>query len=475
MSELISRIIPRGKLTAVLSITWIYVFFTSVCIASTELPIKLSMRNAVSAALNTNANLKQAESKQISSISKLRIASLSTSFDAGSRAVVERTSNDRTRSSNLFGGFDFQGLSGTEMSLDVSPYGFGQNRGEVTLQFRRPLTRGKGLLSTKSDKVLGARSDATVQEKQYYLTTQATVLGVVEAYYAAVLASEQVKVQESALAITQEAADGARKRADAGLVAEIEVSRAEIRVAQTKNELNRQKQNARGALDRLMVAIGTGVGQTPELTDGVPEPIADQPSLADAVKTALKNRSELTISEENLTELSRKVMMANDSMRSGLDFVAGFDSSNSDTGILSRTILDQGDFTAGFEYKLPLDKRALVEERRIAERDLDTSRKLRMFQMEQIAQQVRNAYRGVDTARTSLDIFGQNLAVAEDNLRLAQRMVDEGLRDNREVLDAQESLTLVRNQLLSAKVDLYLAGVNLKYAMGENLAHVIGN
>ncbi|HOK55485.1 MAG TPA: TolC family protein, partial [Armatimonadota bacterium] len=107
--------------------------------------------------------------------------------------------------------------------------------------------------------------------------------------------------------------------------------------------------------------------------------------------------------------------------------------------------------------------------RDIANRDLDVLRRLRTYQMEQVTEQVRRAYRNVETAKTTLDILSENVKVAEDNLRLALRMVEEGIDDNRVVLDAQESLTQVEVGLLSAKVDLYLAGINLLYAMGQDL------
>jgi outer membrane protein TolC len=48
-------------------------------------------------------------------------------------------------------------------------------------------------------------------------------------------------------------------------------------------------------------------------------------------------------------------------------------------------------------------------------------------------------------------------------------MVEEGIDDNRIVLDAQDSLTQVESGLLSARVDLYLANINLRYAMGQDL------
>jgi outer membrane protein TolC len=347
----------------------------------------------------------------------------------------------------------------------------GDDANTASLYLLHPLGKGRGLLSSKSNTVLGARSSASIEEKQFYITTQSTVQSVVQTYYNAVLAREQVKVQEQAVTIAKAAADGAKKRAAEGLVAEIEASRAEIRVAQTENELNVQKQKSNAALDSLMIAIGSGVGKKPELIEPIPEPTAlgELPDLATAMEKALKNRAELDVYDTNLSELSRALAMAKDNLKPGLDLVASFSSSSKDSGLLSSSMWNKGNFTTGLEYTLPMDKRSLVEKQRMAETNLQTTRRMRVYEMEQIAQQVREAYRDLQQAKTTVDIYGQNLAVAEDNLRMAQIRVDEGLTDNQEVLNAQEALTQVQNSLISAKVSLYLAAVNLKSAMGEDL------
>lgn len=437
--------------------------------ANGDTTTKLSVADAIDRALDVNANLKQAEANQLTSMSNLKIAGIKTSYGIGTMTGLNHNPDDAGLWTRAFGSFTYDGLVGTEASLDFSPLGLGYERGAVSMTFRKPLRSGSGILSKKADMIAGARSDASIQEKQLYLTRQATVLDVIEAYYQAVLANEQVKVQEKGAKIAEEAADGARKRAEAGLVSGLDVSRAEIRVARTKDQLNIQKQTARAAKDRLMTAIGAGVGEEPELTDGIPEPPTDIPDLAEAITTALDNRAEFAVYDEQLTDQKRKVALAKDQLRPKLDIVAGFNSSNKDAGIISSSLINLGDFRAGLEYRVPLDRRITRENQEIADRNLDVINKLRVLQMENVTEQVRSAYRNVDTSKITLGILGENVKVAEDNLRLAQRMIEEGIDDNRVVLDAQDSLTQVENGLLAARVELYIASINLKYAMGQDL------
>lgn len=441
--------------------------------AEGSVPAKISLVDAIALSIDTNANLKRAEQTYQNSLSRLRIAGFNTNYGLGSTAYAARNPDDVNLSSRVFGSLRYSGFGGTEGSLELSPFGLGDERGSLRLSLRHPLMQGRGPLSAKSDLFLGAQTEVSIQSKEFFLSRQSTILGVIEAYYGAVLAREQVKVQEDAVRIAEDAEVGARKRAEAGLVAEIEVSRASIRLSQTQDQLNRQIQRAKEALDRLMVAIGSGVGESPELIDSIPVSIPEPPALAETVKLALANRSELAISDEDIANQERKLALASDALRPNLDIVAGFNSTRNEAGIISGSLVSLGSFNAGVELRFPLDKRITLEEQDVATRNVDVLNKLRVYKMEQITEQVLRAYRSVESSRTSLEIFGDSLKVAEDNLRLAQRMVEEGLASNREVLEAEASLTQAKTSLLAARTDLYLSHINLNYAMGEDLTTVV--
>jgi len=222
-----------------------------------------------------------------------------------------------------------------------------------------------------------------------------------------------------------------------------------------------------------MIAIGGGIGEVPELVDSVPQvDDAAIPTLADAVKTALANRAELTINDERLAEQERELARAKDNLRPQLDLVAGFNGSRDSEGFLSRSVLNEGLLTTGLEYSIPLDRRINQENRDTATRQLEVLRNLRLFQMDQITEQVRTAYRGVESARASMLILAQNKTTAVENLRIANRMMEEGEGSSRDTLDAQQALTEVDSSLLSGNTDLYLATIELKRAMGEDLTQM---
>ena len=432
-------------------------------------PAKLSLADAVALALKANVGLKSAAESHLASLSQLRIAEFDTSFSVAGNASLERTPDDSGASNRLLGSLSYEGLYGTEASLGFSPFGWGQERSSVGLSIQHPLTRGRGLLSRKADLVQSARSGAIIQSKQLYRSQQSTVLAVVRAYYGAVQARERVKIDEKALDLIEKAAEYARRREEARLARGIDVSRAQVQVAQTKDRLNLQRESARAAVDRLMLAIGVGVGQTPELTDPVPEVNPVVPDLDEAIGQALANRTELFVYSERIANQERRLAIAEEELRPELNAVASFHSTDSGEGLISGSIFDLGYTTVGVELNIPLDRRISREEHDIAARSLDILSEQRTFQTEEIAEEVRSAYRSFEATSTSLDIFSQNLEVAQQNLHIAERMVEEGEGDNRDVLSAQEGLTGVESGIISAETDLYLAIMDLKYAMGEDL------
>ena len=70
-------------------------------------------------------------------------------------------------------------------------------------------------------------------------------------------------------------------------------------------------------------------------------------------------------------------------------------------------------------------------------------------------------------------ILGANLIVAERKLDIANQMVAEGEGSNREVTDAQAELTNTEIGILSAKTDFYLAYLDLRHAMGDDLVGIV--
>ncbi len=462
---------PRA-LAAVRLLSLAIIFLMLACVSLAEDGVtaaKLSLAEALSEAIGVNVRIKQAETDYLESISNVNIANLRTSAEFGSEANLINQPGESGLDNLIYSKYSYNSLFGSQASVDVSPLAFGTKRGYVGLTFSRPLMRGKGKMSDPYNRLASAQSDLKVRDRQYYLSKQETALRVIKAYYRAVQARDQIKVQESAVESAKAVADGTAKKVKAGLVAGIEATRFEIQVAQATNELNLRRQGAKGAMLDLMLEIGSGVGELPELTDAVPDKLPEIPALEEAVTRAIANRQELAITDERISNQQRLLAIAKDQLRPSLAAVAGYNSRLSDSGFISRSLFEAGEFAAGLQYKIPLDRREVKERQQIRERELDVLQKQREYQREAIAQEIGQAYRAVESHRASLKIFSENLEIAEKNLGYANRMVDEAGGTNRDILDAQDAVTQTRSRILSAKTELYISILELQNAMGEQI------
>jgi outer membrane protein TolC len=88
------------------------------------------------------------------------------------------------------------------------------------------------------------------------------------------------------------------------------------------------------------------------------------------------------------------------------------------------------------------------------------------FRRQGIVNEVRQLVRAAENAKNNIDLLVQQQEVDKQNLRSAQRLFEEGLGSNRDLLDAQSSQTQTDSAMLSAKVDYFLTMVNLQNAMG---------
>lgn len=434
-----------------------------------DIPDKLTLADAIGIALRVNAGLKSAETSHTNAESSLRVAGFTTSTTAGGRTAVERVAGDGESYASVFGRLQYADPSGIEASADLTPLALGGDRALLGVTVRRPIMSGRGLLSEKGDALASARTSFAVSSNRLYRARQNTARNVIEAYYDAVRARDQVTVAERAASYAEQAAKDAAKRANEKLIAGIDVSRAEIRAAEKRVLVSLQKQRARAAIDQLLIAIGVGVGKTPELVDAIPEPPAESPDVDAAVQKALANRSELADYDLQIEEQRRRLAIRNDRLRPRLDLVASARSTNSDSGFVSPSLWSSGALSGGLELSFPLDKRVEEANRDVEARELATLSLLKALEEEQISNEVREACRLFESSRVSLEIYTNNLQVAEQSLYQANRRVEEGLDTNRDVLDAQESLANFQTEVLNAKIDLFLAGIRLKYAMGEDI------
>jgi outer membrane protein TolC len=65
--------------------------------------------------------------------------------------------------------------------------------------------------------------------------------------------------------------------------------------------------------------------------------------------------------------------------------------------------------------------------------------------------------------------------LAERSIEIAQRMVEEGLGTNRDLLDAQDDLRQSQTSLVNSQISYYFALIRLRVALGLDLLPVVSS
>jgi len=438
--------------------------------APIAVPARLSLKECLELALDHNANFQQSLVSLANAESRQRATRQLNHGSFESLVTYGHTSRQGYTTVSTFGpsvsmsrpnGSSFTGL-GT-----VPAYTSPRSDGSAALDYTLPLIRGSGRGSETRAQLVQAQIDVDRTRLSHFDDEQGLIQAVAEAYFNAIRAQNLLLIQEEAVRIAEQSTSDSQKKLDAGLIIEIELTRAQLQLSRTRGQLLSQQQQAHNALDALVLIMGLPVGAEPELTDPVTydyKPIDE----AASIQTALERRPEL--SQVKLQQADADVQIAlaqsHKKPRADLNFnflSLGFNLLNG-TGLANvlTTLL-------GLRVSVPVRERPLKENLAQAERNRAILDDEYEFRRQGIVNEVRQLVRSAETEKNNIDLLVQQQEVDKQNLRSAQRLFEEGLGSNRDLLDAQSSQTQTDSAMLSAKVDFFLTMISLQNAMGLSL------
>ena len=284
-----------------------------------------------------------------------------------------------------------------------------------------------------------------------------------------------VRVEEHDLAIAQ--LERAERQLKAGVVAEIEVLRAEVGVAETlesiiiaENQVRDAQRLVKRIINRPDVPQGSATVLVPHTE---PDPIRYAIDTQQLVDQALHDRMEM---------LELELQLAIDA--STIDFarnqtlpLAAFDYTYSLNGLggdLSGAFESLGDFNShdhflGMRVEVPLGNEAAKS--RLHRAVLSRLQRLATRQQREaaITQEVLNAADALDANWQRVLAARQRTVLAGRSLLAEQRQFDLGLRTSNDVLDAQARFADAQSAEVRALTDYEIARVDLAFATGSVL------
>jgi outer membrane protein len=329
----------------------------------------------------------------------------------------------------------------TQFSASVPLYDFGRTSGRVT----------------------NARIQAQGVRENTTRTEQSVVFDVINAYLNGLLAREQVRVAQAAVAMAQADLQRAQAREQQGLAVASDVLSAQAQLAQAKENLIRAQNAVAISLSALNVAMGLPEDAS-TLTQG--KLAAVQVSAGDLVslqQQALKQRPDYHEAQLQAEQAGNSVSLARKEFLPRIDMMGSWEQDN-------QTFAARGgnNWVAGATLTFNIfnggARRAQIAESRAYQRRADAMRS----QMESAVRlQVREAYLNLNAARQRVEASRDSAAQAQESLRILQNRYDAGLATIMDVLRAETMRTSAQNIHLNAVYDYRLAFAALELATGR--------
>jgi outer membrane protein TolC len=183
------------------------------------------------------------------------------------------------------------------------------------------------------------------------------------------------------------------------------------------------------------------------------------------VDIALESRLDLKNTEDRVADAGRKVKVAANALKPGLDFSASVDVETEGKTKAFNFDFDDPSYSAGLALELPFDKKAERNAYRQALINRVASERNFAERIDEIKQEVRNASRGLKQAELTYEIQTQGLELAEQRVESTGLLQQAGRATTRDILESREALLMAQNEVSRALVDHFNARLDLFLAM----------
>jgi len=410
--------------------------------------MRLTLKRAVDIALTPEGSARVALAEQSIRASETHVDQARSAFFPS----VDGSVNERSQTVNLhtFGfNFDFPGFS---IPSIVGPFSIFDARAsaQVTVldftTIRKYRASRSGLQASKAD--LDVTKDQVSEQ-------------VARAYLASLRADAVFDTARANVELSEALERLSQSQKDAGTGTGIEVTRAQVQLANDRQRLIAAENNRRGAVLQLLRAMGLSLSIGVELGDKLSYQAVDTAPVEALLETARKGRTDLKAQQQH-QETARMNYSAVEAER--LPSVSAY----GDYGTIGNEIVGaHPTHTIGIQLKVPLydggrrasrrqESLVQVREEEIRTRDLGL----------QIELDVRLALDSLRSADSQVQSAAEGLTLAQSELDQAQRRYQAGVANSLEITDAQTRLVRARVNQIEALYSHNLARLELATATG---------
>lgn len=412
--------------------------------------MQLSLKRAVDIALTPEGSARVALAEQSVRTSETHVSQAR----AGFFPTVDSSVTERSQTLNLktFGfNFEFPVL-GFSLPGVVGPFSVFDARASAQTTV---------LDFTTIRKYRAARTGLQAAKADLDVTRDQVSEQVGRAYLASLREDAALETARANVDLSQALERLAQSQKDAGTGTGIEVTRAQVQLANDRQRLTVAENARRRAVLELLRAMGLSLNMDVELTDKLSYQAVDTAAVEALLETARQGRSDLKAQQQH-QQVARMNYSAVEAER--LPSINAF----GDYGTIGPELVGaHPTHTIGIQLKVPLydggrrssrrqESQVQLREEEIRTRDLGL----------QVELDVRLALDSLHSADSQVQTAREGLSLAQSELEQAQRRYQAGVTNSLEVTDAQTRLDRARANQIDALYSYNLARLELATATG---------
>lgn len=309
-----------------------------------------------------------------------------------------------------------------------------------------------------------ARTGAEAAQADFRATVQLALTSVAQTYFAHLRNLRRLDVLDASITRARALLDLARNQLAAGVVTQIDVTRAESQLAQAEQAKLQQVTTSYQSellLKRLLDLEPAAELRLAEFK--VKRVDAGLTSLGDE-RTTFEQRADWLRAAKVVEQSRMDVRTAKFERLPTLALTGewGYAAANYDDNGKKQAWL------AGATLSVPIfdGLRASADRRAALSRQRAQEARLHGLEL-QISSELRLARQDASSRHTQIAVAEKTLRLAEEQLRLAQTRYREGVADNREVVEAQNQLAIAADNVVDAEYQYNLSRVELARARGD--------
>ncbi len=226
------------------------------------------------------------------------------------------------------------------------------------------------------------------------------------------------------------------------------------------------------ALDQFKIDLGLPTDVKLVLDDKELQELGERgilhPEITDdeAIQVALASRLDYLNSRDQVEDSARRVKVAANALKPGLDLVLAADVDSIGQDNFQRLDFRSTDWTAGLNLDLPLDRKA--ERNALRESLIGQERTVRAYTLAEdtIKLDVRSGRRTLEQAKLEFEIAQKSIELGKRRVREQELLAELGQGTAINLVDAQNDLTSAQNALTSALISHTIARLEFWRDMG---------